>query len=316
MPESVIEFREGEACLFGIIHSPPPHCAANDVMIVFLHGWAGYRIGPHQMFVKFARRLSHQGYHCLRFDFRGRGFSSGQREDTSYPSMSADLHRVLEAVQKQYPRQSIVLLGICSGAKLGLHFAKNGIVKIAHLIALSSPPLSSEVKVKLEARRTAEIMREYWKKLFAYNTWVKISTGNINTRSILRIVATSVGGLQASVHRSLKSYFRKRTGQDRGTGRKTIANAPEPFAGFAGEVLLIHGECDPETGTAVTQITGLLQHYNVGHQHAIIKGANHSFYALAWENEVYARIEHWLKEKYPARQPPLILSTLANPLEH
>lgn len=302
--------------MFGIIHTPPPDCAANDVMIVFLHGWAGYRIGPHQMFVKFARKLSRRGYHCLRFDFRGRGFSSGRREDTSSESMAADLRRVLEAVQRQYPRQSIVLLGICSGAKLGLRFAINGIVKIAHLIALSSQPLSSEVPVKLEARRTAEIMREYWKKLFAYNTWVKISTGSINTRSIFRIVASAVGGLQSSVHRSLQSYFRKRTGKDPGAGRKTIANAPKPFAGFAGEVLLIHGECDPETGTAVTQITGLLQKYDVGHQQAIIKGANHSFYSLAWENEVYAHIENWLKEKYPTHQSPLILSTLANPPEH
>ncbi len=118
MAESVIQFRDDEKCLFGIMHTPTGFPPVNGVMVIFLHGWGGYRIGPHQMFVKFARRLSQQGYHCLRFDFRGRGFSSGDRADTTNQTMGADLQTVLDGVRRDYAPRHLVLLGICSGARL------------------------------------------------------------------------------------------------------------------------------------------------------------------------------------------------------
>ena len=58
--------------------------------IVFLHGWTGYRIGPHRIFVEAARRLAAVGYHSLRFDFRGRGDSDGEHGTTTLDQMIDD----------------------------------------------------------------------------------------------------------------------------------------------------------------------------------------------------------------------------------
>ena len=44
--------------------------------VVTLHGWGGYRIGPHRMIVKLCRALADAGISSLRFDFRGRGDST------------------------------------------------------------------------------------------------------------------------------------------------------------------------------------------------------------------------------------------------
>ena len=53
--------------LVGVLHEPEG--AARGAGVVFLHGWAGYRGGPHRMFLETARRLAEAGYHALRFDF-------------------------------------------------------------------------------------------------------------------------------------------------------------------------------------------------------------------------------------------------------
>jgi hypothetical protein len=89
--------------------------------------------------------------------------------------------------------------------------------------------------------------------------------------------------------------------------------SPQPsgsFSNFNGQVLLIHGERDPETETAVARLTALLHTHRVDHQCMLIKGANHSFYSVVWEQELYGLIEHWLSGKYPL--PGFPLPTLAS----
>lgn len=295
MPESVIQFRDDEKCLFGILHTPGGSLPANGVMIIFLHGWGGYRIGPHRMFVKFARRLSSLGYHCLRFDFRGRGFSSGDRADTTNRTMRADLQTVLDAVRRDYAPPHLVLLGICSGARLALSYVKQGPTPIDHVIALSCPAPAGPPQVQVEAKRTGAMLGAYWRKLFQSNTWAKLGTGQLNTGLILRNLAQPVRNLRRALRRLLVGP--RTPALRRGSGK-----APEfarPFAGFGGEVLLIHGEKDPETGAATAGLKTLFGRYRVGHQCVVIRGANHSFYSLAWEEEMYGLIEHWLSGKYP-----------------
>lgn len=301
MPESVIQFRDDEKCLFGILHTPATSLPANGVLVVFLHGWSGYRIGPHQMFVKHARRLSQQGYHCLRFDFRGRGFSSGDRDDTTDQTMRDDLQTVLDAVRRDYAPRHLVLLGICSGARLALSYVKQGPTPIDHVIALSFPAPPGPPQVQLEAKRTGAMLGAYWRKLFQSNTWAKLGAGQLNTGLILRNLGQPVRNLHLALKRLLVG---SRTPAPARSNGKAPGPA-RPFAGFGGEVLLIHGEKDPETGIATARLNAFFERYRVAHQCVIIRGANHSFYSLAWENEIYGRIEAWLEGKYPSPGFPL-----------
>ena len=136
-----------------------------------------------------ARFLARQGYACLRFDFRGKGYSEGARESAGYRSMLSDLDTVIQSVNSMYEPTHIILIGICSGARTAL------------------------------------------------------------------------------------SYHN-----------------------FKGEVLLIHGEKDPEASTAMKQIKSLLQKYRIGYQDMTVKNANHSFYSLKWEKEIMDMVYNWLRK--------------------
>ena len=52
--------------------------------IVFVHAADGNRLGPHRMFVEFARHFNSLGYPTFRFDLSGCGDSTGAvSEDNS-----------------------------------------------------------------------------------------------------------------------------------------------------------------------------------------------------------------------------------------
>ncbi|MDR0699993.1 MAG: hypothetical protein LBG28_12405, partial [Tannerella sp.] len=54
------------------------------------------------------------------------------------------------------------------------------------------------------------------------------------------------------------------------------------------------GEKDPETKLALQQIQDMLQQHNIASDTYVVKNANHSFYASAWEREIIQAIIHWL----------------------
>jgi hypothetical protein len=66
------------------------------------------------------------------------------------------------------------------------------------------------------------------------------------------------------------------------------------FRNFKGRVLVIYGETDPETKGSLSQLQTVLKRYSVEHDVSIIEGANHSFYSLAWEQEITEKVSDWL----------------------
>jgi pimeloyl-ACP methyl ester carboxylesterase len=78
---------------------------------------------------------------------------------------------------------------------------------------------------------------------------------------------------------------------------ETKPSEAKPFGQLQGRLLLIHGEKDPETGPALAQIHEMLQRHRVSSDTHIVKGANHSFYLLAWEKEILQVIEDWLNSR-------------------
>lgn len=61
-------------------------------------------------------------------------------------------------------------------------------------------------------------------------------------------------------------------------------------------MLLIHGEKDPETIFALQQIHEMLARHKIPADTHIVKGANHSFYALALEKEVINAMVNWINK--------------------
>ena len=72
----------------------------------------------------------------------------------------------------------------------------------------------------------------------------------------------------------------------------------KPFSKFQGQLLLIHGEKDPETKLALQQIQDMLQRHNISSDTYVVKDANHSFYSSAWEKDIIQVVTNWLNRKF------------------
>ncbi|MFV0591516.1 MAG: alpha/beta fold hydrolase [Draconibacterium sp.] len=290
MNELQITFENNGEIISGIQHLPDKEETGGDSIVIFLHGFAGYRIGPHQLFVKLARELAQSGYRCIRFDFRGRGYSQGSRDATSYKTMVSDLDIVLSEVHKKYNPKQVILLGICSGTRTALYYIKDKTFRVDALIGLSSPPLVNTVNVNAASNRTKSVIEEYVVKAKNIENWKRLLKGDINTKMIAKIIGKNLKAFGYAVRSKI-------FGSPPDKNHKLVSKARGAFPNFRGEVLLIHGEKDPETPVALKQISGLLSSHNIPFQEQIIKGANHSFYSIKWEKEIIQIIKNWLFER-------------------
>jgi dienelactone hydrolase len=80
------------------------HCPAGDSRapaVVLLHGFTGYHIEDHRLFVQMARRLVDAGFAVLRFDFYGSGDSDGDFEECTVLTEVADAVAGLDWLTQQ-----------------------------------------------------------------------------------------------------------------------------------------------------------------------------------------------------------------------
>ena len=283
MSEIPFNIQVNQETIYGVVHySENKNIQRNYPVVIFLHGWAGYRTGPHDMYVKMARSLTKIGHCCVRFDFRGRGYSQGNKNATNNRTMLADLNGIIDYIDQTLHSPRKILIGICSGAKLALYYAKSGSKIIDNVIAISSPVLRlADAGNQLMINYTKRNLILYVKKIFFGETWEKLIHGEVYWGSVL-----------SNVFKPILYYFKNK--RKISNISSTLTNR-ESFGNFDGKILLIHGEEDPETVPALKQIKRLLEGNNVYYNMHIVKGANHSFYSLKWEKEVIEIIKIWLK---------------------
>lgn len=248
--------------------------------IVFLHGWGGYRTGPHDLFVKISARLTTINYCCIRFDFRGKGYSGEVTTAATPANMLSDLQQVIDYARRELHCKTISLAGICSGAKMALYYAMKGASPIEHVIELSSAPLNPVLnQTELALKHSSRQLHDYLNKACRIDTWTRFLRGDLHLKHILHNIFSPLR--RSSVQTRPLSL----TGQE--------CNRPA-FQNFHGKMLLIHGEKDPETEITTAQLQTLLRKHALVYELYIIEGANHSFYSLAWETEIIDRICLWL----------------------
>jgi dienelactone hydrolase len=199
--------------------------------------------------------------------------------------MLADLDAVLQFVNHLLDHPQIVLLGICSGAKLAFYYARNGNLPVQHVIEMSSPVLrQNEAESTLAVNQTKSALKGYAKKACRIETWKKLTGGEIHFQAVWR-----------NITRPVKRLFVRKS---KATVLHTVSQTKKkPFVNFKGQMLLIHGEKDPETQPALEQIQEMLQRYRIPSDVHIVKNANHSFYSIVWEKEIITLIADWLKNK-------------------
>jgi pimeloyl-ACP methyl ester carboxylesterase len=146
--ETPVFFPAGQETLFGILTSPTVEAIGSAV--IFLPT-GGLLPSPNRnrLAVRFCRRLASEGYHAMRFDYRGVGESTGVARHLRLDEPFVD---DVEGAIRWIQGQGIgkyVLVGSCFGARTALAWARraNGVQGIV----LISAPVSN-----LGARSAAE----------------------------------------------------------------------------------------------------------------------------------------------------------------
>jgi dienelactone hydrolase len=267
---------EGER-LCGVV--TVPEGGRSDVAVVVLHGWAGYRIGPHQMLTKTTRQLAESGFASLRFDFRGRGDSEGPPGEANLATMIADTEAAVDFVAQELDTDHVALLGICSGGEVAIGAGVQR--ELIDAMALWSVPIvAAEPGRQRPKSRTWHHLKEYGRKLLRPETWRKIVTGNVRTDMVKKALVD--GGAYETPEDNVKLGI----------------DWHERFTTFPGPILFIYGGNDPATEKSIAHYRDLCAAGGVKSDFHVVEGANHAFYSLAWEREVIAKTAEWLGERY------------------
>lgn len=277
MREVPLFFEHADERLCGVVALPDEPTPGRPG-VVLLHGWTAYRIGPHRIFVKMAEHLAEAGYPSIRFDFRGRGDSTGDSDAATLDTMIDDALRAAELLQQQSDCTGVVYAGLCSGGNVALGAATldgvtRGVVPMSTLMFMEHKKLGEAV------HRTAGHGKTYLKKLFRLQTWKKLFGGAINWRMVRKVLFGHYG-------QSKDESDPKRSDRDILAGMAEL-EAP---------MLFVYGTADPEGMAARPQFEQVCTQAGLPVRFDEIDGANHDYYSLAWEQELFGKVTTWLDE--------------------
>jgi len=279
--------------LNGILHVPVNiDNSDKKKFIIFLHGLSDYRIGPNKILVDIANSLSDIGYYCFRFDFGGRGYSTGDSEKTSHKTMLTDIDNVISCVKKDYQPDEVILLGICYGAKIAVYYSLHGRHKIDHVIELSSVQLSNDL-VSRNAflfRNTRYLIRLFFDKDHLNKTKRNLKLSKDIIKPVYHFVVKPWLKIMVIFLTDIPQlFFFKRLIRIKKNKEKTS---------FDGKILSIHGENDPEAEVVTKQIKLICLKYNINHTNFIILEADKYFCSIRWKEQLIQIIISWLNKIY------------------
>ncbi|HEX8550516.1 MAG TPA: alpha/beta fold hydrolase [Abditibacteriaceae bacterium] len=253
--------------------------------IVMLHGWSGYRTGPHQMLTRAARTFAARRNGVLRFDFAGRGDSEGDTDETTLATMADDVRAALDWLgQRDHKR--VIFLGLCSGCEVALAAAQ----KDTAALVLWSAPVFAAGQGDETGRRSkrAEMLQTYARKAMRPETWRKILTGRVDTSAVGRAVSGGGGEAVRNVEDGSAGHLPRGWRQ----------SALDRFEKIEAARLLVYGTADATTEGALAWQRAHGSRFTKANTHEhLVEGANHSFYGLAWEQEVFDVTARWLDER-------------------
>ncbi len=114
--EEPVHFESKGKRLFGIFH--PASDGNNEFGIIFANSGMQNRVGPHRLYVTFARILSEKGYSVLRIDFPGIGESEGTVTETHFDAHNPDdTVSAIDYLKNIRKIRRIALFGLCAGAR-------------------------------------------------------------------------------------------------------------------------------------------------------------------------------------------------------
>lgn len=250
----------GEHRISGVLHMPEHAAEGTLPAVVICHGFISNKVGQHRLFVKAARALSRAGFAVLRFDYVGCGESTGEYQDITLTQQAEDTIGVLNflSTQPQIDPRRIILLG---------HSLGGG---IASYVAGTDPRVTGLVLWSPVAKPWEDI------------------TGIVGEQ----LARTCLGGGDGH-------YQGFSLGRDFFISLSKVLPL-EKVGDFTGDVLIMHGTNDVETPLTNVRLyeeaLGVRPQGDVTFK--LVDGADHTYNAPVWEQEVIDGTVQWLAAKY------------------
>lgn len=245
--------------------------------VILLPGWGGTRYGPQRILWQAASALAEQGLTTLRFDFRGRGDSTGDATALSLDGMISDTVAAVQWLHDKHGVTKVNLVGLCSGGNVALGAASQ-IPWVGDLVCWSLLPLMEhKARATRQGTPRAQLLQGYLRKALRPETWLKLLRGEANVKGAMQTLAKDKEGDADEKRRKTSA-------------RDILAD----LAGFNGNLHLIFGSADPEAAGSQAFFEAWRQKQDIPGHTRIIPGAPHNYYTARWTAEVIAQTAEWL----------------------
>lgn len=157
--ERPVVYRGENSQLLGVLHRPSPrHDLRHGVL--FVPGEPDFLFGDHSMYVYGAHQLADAGFHCLRFDFGGRGNSEAGSQFTPV----GDCVESARFLASEADIDAVSCVAKCLGAWVVLYCLAKAAVNWQRLVMWSPTELAD--KRSMDIRRSAKYLKaavvEFW----------------------------------------------------------------------------------------------------------------------------------------------------------
>ncbi len=307
MNEQLFEVRgEDGLARRGILTMPAEGRGTTAVLL--LPAGLKYRIGPHRLNVKLARRLAASGYLVLRFDPLGLGESDG----AIAPGPMREIWRTVESgrfvddvllaattLRARHGVERLLVGGLCGGAITAqlaaarVPGAIDGVVSFGTAVTLSGGEGAAVRPVSTGIAR--HHFQSYLQKLLSRDAWARLLGGESDFASI-----------SATLRGVLRGLWRKRSA---GAGVTPFPNENPAFIESFHALerrqmphLLVFGDGDNrwlEFNEAILRryLKGARQ--GAGYEIELIPQANHELHWTPWQETAIAAVAAWLQRRFP-----------------
>jgi len=259
--ETAITFQNHGQRLAGMLHAPAK--SGCRPALLMLHGFTGNRMESHFLFVKMARRLAAAGYFALRFDFRGSGESEGAFQEMTIPGEIDDARAALAWLRRQpgVDPDRVAVLGLSLGGAVAASVAGED-HRVAALLLWSA----------------AAVLEDIFRRWSAQLTSIPSPLGR-QADGTLDVGGHLVGADFLATMGSVQPLMSVKR--------------------YGGPVFILQGSADQSVPPAHADL--FLQ--AAGAERATrywIDGADHTYSAHVWEEEVFRLSLAWLQRHLPA----------------